>query len=174
MPSPSWIRTEEWIRLHLGSEVVPGVSLVTCSGGSGIDTRKPRGGKKARQQDIGAPPIKVHVETEMSEDEWRQFEARIIPMLRPPNAFAARDPLAIAHPEVKAWGVGIVIPGEFNSPPPSRGGTKKVSYTLEEYAPPTELRDKGASKPKDEDGDAWNVQPMIERARASRLAPEFL
>jgi hypothetical protein len=165
VPASDWTREEDWDILYLGGKRVPGVASVEVSMASGIKTDQPKGAKKASQKDKGAPPAKVHVSIELLPAEIEEYEREIVPLLRPRNVFAPREPLEISHPNTRLWGINVVLPGEIESPHPTSGGTKKESFTLEEWAPqPTKIR-KASNKPKNEDEAGWNVQPLIDNLR---------
>jgi hypothetical protein len=170
MAIPDWTNTEDWDVLYLGEKKCPGVATVSISMKSGIDTRKPRGGKKAAQKDVGAPPAQVDIELEMMPNELDEFSNEIVPLLRPKNVFAPRDPISIGHPQARIWNVNVVIGGEIKSPHPTTGGTIKVSFTVEEWAPQPTTVNKSADKPKDDnDQDGhWNVRPLIDALRPGR------
>ena len=166
---PDWTNSEDWDYLYLAGRRVPGIVTVTATAHSGITTAQPKGSKKASQKDKGAPPVKLQVETELQPDEIDEFEQEIVPLLRPRNLFAPREPLEIAHPEARIWGVNVVIAGEINSQHPQSGGTKKIAFSLEEYADPSKLN-KASKKPKSGDDThgsnaEWNVQPLIDTLR---------
>lgn len=169
MPIPSWLTTEVWNRLVLGGKTVPGKVTVSLQGDSGIDTRKPRGGKLAPQRDVGAPPLKLRVEVSLKPEQCDEFEREIVPILRPRGVREARDPLEITHPEARFWGVDVVMPGEIESSHPAPGGRKTVVFSLEEWAPEAKQVRKSQDKPKDADHDEnWNVQPRIDELRPAR------
>lgn len=168
MSIPDWMTSEDWDVLYLAGKRMPGVAHVSASMASGIDTKKPRGGKKARQRDIGAPPAKLKCELELTSDELDAFERDCVPLLRPRNVFAPRDPIDISHPQARLWGINVVICGEIDSPHPNSGGTMTVSFTVEEWAPDATDVKKGADKPKDDGASDWDVQKLIDALRPAK------
>jgi hypothetical protein len=160
VPNPNWIKTNDWNTLYLAGKAVPGVARVTCSMKSGIDTRKPRGGKKAAQKDLGAPPAQIDVELELQPAQFDQFAEDVVQLLRPSNVFAPRDPIDIEHPETRLWKIYVVIPGEIKSEHPQPGGTKIITFTLEEWAPAATAVKKSKDKPAQEDDDGWDVEKL--------------
>lgn len=168
MPIADWTAGDDWDTCYLAGKALPGTARVNVRMKSGIDTKKAKGAKKATQKDTGAPPAQVRIELELMPDELSEFEREVVPLIRPRNLFAPRDPLEIAHPMTRLWGINVVIGGEIESEHPKPGGTKVVTFTVEEYADPTKVN-KSATKPKDDNEDQdWNVQPLIDALRPGK------
>jgi hypothetical protein len=168
MPVSDWTISEDWDYLYLAGKRVPGVANVSATIDSGIKTNQPKGAKYATKVDTGCPPVNLNVELELLPEEFQAFERDIIPLFRPQKIHEPRNPLEVAHPEARAWGVGAVLTGQIDSSHPTSGGTKKVRFTLEEYRKPEPLKDTKDKKPKNDDEEGWNVQPLIDAARPAR------
>lgn len=140
MPIPDWVTTEDWDILRLGGQRIPGVAKVKGKLGSGLDVKKPKGGKKATIKDDGDPPGELEVELDMSHEDVVAF-AEIVPSLRAVTKNGARDPLKVEHPEAYLWGINNVTVGDIDSDHPETGGRKKISFKLIEWAPaPTAVK----------------------------------
>lgn len=154
MPIPNWVTAEDWDILRLGSVRIPGVAKVKGKLGSGLDVKKPKGGRCATIKDDGDPPGELEVELDMSHQDVVEF-AEIVPILRATTKNGARDPLKVEHPEAYLWGISNVTVGDIDSDHPETGGRKKISMKLIEWAPaPTPVK---ASKkaPDDAERGAW-------------------
>jgi len=134
MPLPNWVTTEDWDILRLGGVRIPGIAKVKGKLGSGLDVKKPKGGKKATIKDDGDPPGELDVELSMSHQDVVEF-AEIIPVLRAITKDGARDPLQVEHPEAYLWGINNVTVGDIDSDHPDQGGRKKITLKLIEWAP---------------------------------------
>lgn len=158
MPLPDWNRTEDWEVLRLGGLRVPGIVKVRAKPGSGLDIKKPKGGKKATIKDDGDPPVELEAELLLNAQELAAF-AEIVPVLRPPSKNGARDPLKIEHPEAMLWGVHNVTVADIDSEPPAAGGRKRIVLKLIEWAP--SMHPVAASKKKPEDAAAAEIAGWV-------------
>ncbi len=66
------------------------------------------------------------------EEELLDLEP-IIALLRPRQAFAARAPLSITHPNCALWGINRVLVGTVRSPQPGPGGSYTLEFSATEY-----------------------------------------
>lgn len=158
MPLPNWIKGEDWDVLRLGGIPMPGVAKVRAKVGSGLDVKKPKGGKKATIKDDGDPPVELEAELSMDADQVSAF-AEILPVLRALTKGGARDPLKIEHPEAALWGVHNVTVGDIDSDHPAAGGRKRIVLKLIEWAPA--VQPVGASKKKPEDKAAAEIAGWV-------------
>ena len=163
MGVPNWNRVEDWDVLFLGGKRVPGIAYVNVKLGSGLDIKKPKGGKKATITDEGAPPSELDVTIKLEPEEMTDFQS-FIPKLRPRAKSGAREPLEIGHPQAALWGINVVTVGDIDAPQPESGGFYSVSFKATEWAPaPVKVKPK--PKPKPDDAGDWNVQPLIDELR---------
>ncbi len=134
MPIPDWVTAEDWNILRLGDIQLPGIAKVKAKLPSGLDIKKPKGGKKATIKDDGDPPGELDVELSLDHKELVRF-AEIVPILRAVTKDGARDPLKCDHPEAYLWGISNVTVGDIDSDHPETGGRKKITFKLYEWAP---------------------------------------
>ncbi len=168
MAVPDWISSSDWDDLYLAGAKMPGVARVSISLPTGVDVKKPKGGRRAKLRDCGAPPCKIRIQLELMPDELPEFEAEVVPLLRPRAADGLSDPVEIAHPNARLWGVHVIVVEEVDAPHPDAGDSLKVSFNAREWAPQPTKVGKGTDKPKDDGSDDWNVQPLIDRLRPKR------
>jgi hypothetical protein len=134
MPIPNWINTEDWDVLRLGGVRIPGIAKVTGALGSGLDIKKPKGGKRATIKDDGDPPGELDVELDMSHEDVVHF-AEVLPILRAVTKNGARDPLKLEHPMAYLASIHNVTVGDIHLEHPEQGGRMKVTLKLIEWAP---------------------------------------
>lgn len=146
MPVSNWNQSEDWDVLRLGGQVMPGVARVDVELGSGLDVKKPKGGRGARIKDQGAPPTELRITIELQHEEMDRFIA-IRKLLRPRNVDGARDPMEIQHPQAALWGIHVVTIGAITAPMPGRGGTYVVTFTAIEWAPAPKKTKKAKTSP---------------------------
>ncbi len=174
MSLPDWVRAEDWDVLRLGGLRIPGVAKVSADLDSGLDVKKPKGGKKATIKDEGDPPGKLKVELTMTHADVVAF-AEIVPVLRAVTKDGARDPLKCEHPEAYLWGIHNVTVGPIQSESPAPGGRKRISFELIEWAPaPTAV--KASKKQPEDDAADWgrfskNERPLVQTSPFVRRKP---
>jgi hypothetical protein len=134
MALPNWSTTGDWEVLRLGGIPIPGRAKVKGKLPSGLDVKKPKGGKKATIKDDGDPPGELDVELSMDHEQLVAF-AEIVPILRAVTKGGARDPLKVEHPEAALWGIHNVTVGDIDSDHPAAGGRKVITFKLIEWAP---------------------------------------
>lgn len=166
MAVADWTRTEDWDALYLGGERMPGVARVEVKLPSGIDKQKPKGAKKARLRDIGAPPAEISVELELLPDEMADLE-KVMPMLRPKAKDAPHDVLAVKHPNTLLAGVSLVMVTEVSFPQPKSGGSYVLKFGLIESVPKPATVKKPVAKPPE---DGWDTKPMTNELNQSPAA----
>lgn len=155
MPLPNWIKSEDWDILRLGGVRLPGVAKVKAKLGSGLDVKKPKGGKKASIKDDGDPPGELDVELDMDHADVVAF-AEIVPILRATTKDGAREPLKCEHPEAYLWGIHNVTVGDIDSDHPESGGRKKISFKLIEWAPAPAAVKASKKQPDDDAAGGWS------------------
>jgi hypothetical protein len=141
MPIPDWVKTEDWEILRLGGVRVPGVAHVEGDLGSGLDIKKPKGGKKATTKDDGDPPGELDVDLDMDHADVVAFQA-MLPILRAVTKDGARDPLKCEHPMAYLTNIHNVSVGPIKISHPKPGGRLRVSFKLIEWSPaPVAVKD---------------------------------
>lgn len=151
MPLSNWLNTEDWDILRLGGMRVPGVAKVKVKAGSGLDHKKPKGGKKATTKDDGDPLVEFDVELDMSHEDVVEFSG-MIGVLRPVTKDGARSPLKFEHPQAYLFSVFNVTVGEIEADHPESGGRMKLSFKLTEWAPGPSKVAASSKRPTDDAG----------------------
>lgn len=171
MPVADWNASTEWDILELAGIRMPGVAHVVVDMPSGLDCKKPKGGKKGRISDGGAQPARVDVELELQADEMAELES-VIPKLRPRSLGAPQEALSISHPNCRLWGVNLVKVGKIGSPMPKSGGTFTLKFQCVEHV----ARPKAVKAPKKVAEGDWNTKRLIkaldERPSANNAAEQ--
>lgn len=157
MPASDWTRSEDWDVLYLGGQRLPGVARVEVKLPGSLDVKKPKGGKKAYLTDTGAQPARVDIALELLPSDLAELE-RVIPTLRARAANGGQNPLAIAHPQCRMWGVDVVKVGDISAPMPRAGGSYVVKIQAIEHVE----RPKAVKPPKAKAEGDWDVQPKID------------
>jgi hypothetical protein len=135
---------------------------------SGVDVKKPKGGRRATVRDTGAPPAKLDIELTLLPEDMPAFE-RYLPLLRPRGPNAVMDPITIDHPNARLWGINIILVDSVSSPMPTTGGWLRIRIKAIEWvpAPKPVKKPKAAPKPHqpiDPLIDALNELPMSQNA----------
>lgn len=157
MPVADWGVSQEWDVLILGGVRMPGVARVKVKLPSGLDVRKPKGGKKGRVRDGGVQPARVDIELELFADEMGELQ-QVIPKLRPRAVGAPQEALSISHPNCRLWSINLVKIGDIGSPMPKTGGTFTLDISAVEHVPqPAKVK----PAKKTSEGD-WNTKPLID------------
>lgn len=171
MPTPNWNISPDWNVLLLGDGPMPGVAECHVTMPSGVDVKKPKGGRRARARDTGSPPAKLSIILTLLPEDMASFE-RLLPLLRPRGENGVMDPVSIAHPNARMWGINAVLIEEIDSPMPSSGGTLVIKIKAIEWVPAP----KAVKKPKEAPHGDWDAQPEIdalsERPSASGAAEQ--
>lgn len=168
MPVSDWTKEPDWDLLFLNGEICPGVARVRAKLKSGLDVKKPRKQKKARITDEGVHPTELEIEVELLPEEMPDFQARIIPLLRPRAKNDERAKIAIAHPTAQLWGVDSVMVGDVRSGHPDPGGTVKVSFDCIEWRDQPTKQKKATPKPAADNADGHDVQNIIDEESPSK------
>lgn len=155
MGLPDWVKTEDWDILRLGGMRIPGIAKVKAKIGSGLDHKKPKGGKKATTKDDGDPLVEFDVDLDMSHEDVVAF-ADMVGVLRPVTKSGARSPLKFEHPQAYLWSVFNVSVADIDADHPESGGRMKISLKLVEWAPAPTAVAASTKKPEDAgDVGAW-------------------
>ena len=147
MPTPDWVTTEDWDALYLGDVRMPGTARVEVDMPSGVDIKKPKGGRRARVRDTGSPPAKLDIELILMPSDMPAFE-RYLPILRPRAIDGVMDPISIAHPNARLWGINVVLVDSISSPMPTTGGWLKIRIKAVEWVPEPKAVKKPKTAPK--------------------------
>jgi hypothetical protein len=154
MSLPNWVTSEAWDTLRLGGMIIPGIARVKSRAPSGLDIKKPKGGKKATTKDDGDPPAEFDCDLSMSHAELVEF-ADMVGVLRPVTKSGARSPLKADHPQFALLGVYNVSVGKIEVDPPESGGRIHVSIEVFEWSPAPSAVAKSKTQPADNPGD-WS------------------
>jgi hypothetical protein len=174
MPIADWRSQEAWDYALIGGKAIAGIVRVDVELPSGLDVQKPKGGKKATIADEGTPPAELTIECEfVSPIQLENFQANIMPLIRPPAKAGARDPLEFIHPNAQLWGINVITVGNISSPTPRAGGSMVITISAVEWAPAPTPAKKPAKKPATGDpaSEGWdNVDELINDLRPSQAA----
>jgi hypothetical protein len=149
----TWLTSDDWNVLLLGDARMPGVASVEVEMPSGVDVKKPKGGRRARVRDTGSPPAKLRIELTLMPEDMAQFQ-RYLPILRPRGANGVMDPISIGHPNARMWGINNVLVDEISSPMPTTGGYLRIKIKAVEWVPAP----KAVKKPKEQPDEDWDKQ----------------
>lgn len=125
---------EEWDRLTIGSNVMPGVWDIDFSCRRGIDVKKSKGKDGARLKDEGySPPIIELIGKIATREQWESLQS-IIPTLHPKKKGEARKQYGIGHPKTRLLGISQVYITEVKAPSLVKGIMTIVLNAIE-YVP---------------------------------------
>jgi hypothetical protein len=172
MATPNWVTEQDWDTLILGGERMPGAARVEVDMRGCLDKRKARGARRSKPRDTGAQPAQVDIELTLLPADMPEFERRL-PVIRPRASGAPMDPLAIAHPNTRLWGVNSVLIDSVSSPMPTTGGYLRIRIKALEWVPEAKAVKKPKTAPKEGSGksakelaDALNQLPMSQNPPA--------
>lgn len=171
MPVPDWNTTEDWDILLLGDVAMPGTARVEVDMPSGVDVKKPKGGRRATVRDTGSPPAKLDIELTLMPADMPLFE-RYLPILRPRASNGVMDPIAIAHPNARMWGINVVLVDSVSSPMPTTGGYLRIKIKAIEWVPVPKAVKKPKVQPKSESDVPGLINALDELPMSSGAAEE--
>lgn len=149
---------DSWDYVVLGGLFLPGVAKVRVKLQSDLDTKKPKGAKRASIADKGDKPSKISIELQLEDQEdLDMLEAQLV-NLRPRSKGAGREPLEIVHPNPNFWGITAVTVDDVDADHPDATEGWRISIECLEWAPePTAVKTAaGKQKPKGEtDTGSW-------------------
>lgn len=132
---PHWDEApDEWDRLVIGRNVMPGVWDVEFSCKRQVDVKKSKGKDGGRIKDEGYanPIIELNGKIATAE-QWAKLQ-QILPTLHPKKKGSARETYGIAHPKTKLLGISTVYLTEIRAPQLSKG-ILSITITCVEFTP---------------------------------------
>lgn len=130
---PGWTTAAEWNTVILGDVVLPGCCKVKgLKVGIEVETKKAKGSDQATSKDLGLDPAKFHIDVQMNESQWREFQAGL-PLWNPRRPGRARAPVSIVHPWPNTFGIkSIRILAVEGDQPTAKAGAN-ITIQVEEW-----------------------------------------
>lgn len=125
-------KRSDWDIIKLGGVTFPGVAEVTLNTPTGLEVKKPRGGKRGTITDTGDPLVSFDISLILLPDDWDEFVKSALPLLKNRSKTKGRDPIQFVHPYATAAGVSNIVISNPKFAPP-KGGIVKVTFKLVEW-----------------------------------------
>jgi hypothetical protein len=134
-------QVSSWDVVVIGGVYWPGIAKVNVKAPSGVDVQKPKGGKRAKIEDNGDPPLDIDITVTLTPAELQEFTSKVVPLLRPRGKTKGKQPLEFLHPMAEVWGISNILVLNADMAHPEPGGTMKVRVRAIEWVPqPAKVR----------------------------------
>lgn len=143
----------DWDVVIIGGRPWPGIATVNVSSRSGVDVKKPVGGKRAALKDNGDYPLSIDISLKLTPSEIVELSRIVVPMVRGRGKTAPKDVLEFIHPTAELWGIQNVMVLSCSQAHPEPGGFMTFKVKAIEWVPaPANVKASGKKRTGDQTG----------------------